>query len=85
MSPSLPCLNALPFRNNRFVVTNDLYRDSSLMNIEGLREWLKTHRISFTFADDKFTPNPEIRLSTPFPPPPDILEVDGMLSKDYID
>ncbi|KAF0682686.1 Aste57867_25204 [Aphanomyces stellatus] len=51
------------------LVTNDLFRDH-LENIKGgkqkgaMREWLKNHRISFTWVGDEFFPNPDFR----FPP-----------------
>ncbi|RQM29542.1 hypothetical protein B5M09_000563 [Aphanomyces astaci] len=48
------------------LVTNDLFRDH-LDNIKpshkrgAMRDWLKAHRISFTWVGDEFLPNPDFR------------------------
>ncbi len=53
------------------VVTNDLFRDhcdnmaGSNAQKAAMRQWLRAHRISFTWVGDEFFPNPEFR----FPPP----------------
>ncbi|ETW01746.1 hypothetical protein H310_06350 [Aphanomyces invadans] len=66
------------------VVTNDLFRDH-LDNIKpsqkrsAMREWLKAHRISFTWVGDEFLPNPDFRF-----PPKRANDDDGLNADDYV-
>ncbi|KAH9163667.1 hypothetical protein LEN26_000406 [Aphanomyces euteiches] len=51
------------------LVTNDMFRDhveniKSNAQRNAMRDWLKSHRISFTWVGDEFFPNPDFR----FPP-----------------
>lgn len=42
-----------------FIVSNDRFRDHKRKESSKVRNWLKTHLISFTFILDEFMPNPD--------------------------
>ena len=51
------------YENNGIVVSNDRFRDKDLYssNVMVLQEWMKTHRIGFSFVGDDFFPDPSYR------------------------
>ena len=52
--------------NNGIIVTNDLYRDHIEKQERSkkyeVRQWIKSHCVSFTFVIDDFFPNPDFTL-----------------------
>ena len=72
VSPGLRVFRQHPQEHKPFVcicrgviVTNDLYRDhvdKHKGDRRQLRQWLKTHCISYTFVLDDFLPNPDFKF-----------------------
>ncbi|KAJ8598257.1 hypothetical protein CTAYLR_005491 [Chrysophaeum taylorii] len=70
-------------RHAGVIVTNDMFRDAVdklKPHLRGaLREWMKTHLLSYTFVGEEFVPNPDFQFpvsvriakkNTQSPPPP---------------
>lgn len=54
-------------RHSAYILTNDRYRDhietlSSNEEKRQVRQWLKTHLITFSFVFDDLLPNPDFRF-----------------------